>query len=730
MKHKPIISIVTPSFNQGGYIEDTIRSVLSQKGDFYIDYIIMDGGSTDNSVTVIRHYEKLLKKNCSTAMMDGLSFYVRKNKGFELCRCSGVSFRWLSEKDRGQTHAINKGIRMIRGEFFAWINSDDYYAAPEIFQSIINFFHENPGCAMAYGRGRCVDENKKFIRDYHDNCSSLSFDRSILKYQCYILQPAAFIRSDVMTAIGELDESLHWCMDWDLWLKISASHAVKFIPRWLAVWRQYEGIKSLEGDYNYFKERYSIIRKYSTYIEYIINKWYYYMLYPGHLKFHVWLKYKPNRILMALFYACAKAFHALLNLSGGILAGRTTSPKKRRLAVFTPLEPLQTGVATYFTKILKSLAKEKPDLFIDIFIDDGYVPIDFKLPNVRILNHKFFPMNSMYYDAIFHQMGNHHVFHGYMIPYIMKYMGITEMHDIKIQGIYARIIDDLKKYLGHCKFLKTIRQAVLFPELIHFIIAGIFRPVVQKEAWLEGHLYRKSFAVRKSKKIIIRDESLCSRFRLPREKCEIIIHGMDIKPLTSEGEKARIRRKLRIGKNQFVIVTAGIIHNSKRIDKVLKALGTIKDKMPKFIYVLAGESIWEGGTIEELIRSNGLEGRVRVTGWIPAGDWLDYITIADIGINLRGNSSGEQSGPLSNLFERGKVVLISDYDQFKIYPDEFAVKIKLDAHEVDSLAGAILKQYSRRDRLKRAGSLARRYAEEELDLDKKIIKQYCNVLEL
>ncbi len=722
---------MTPSFNQGKYIKDTINSVLSQKGDFYIDYIIMDGNSSDDTVLILKQFESLLKANCAVQTKRGLRFFTKKRKKFGLCNCLGISYRWQSQKDRGQTHAINKGIQLIRGDFFAWINSDDYYADQNVFHTVMDFFQNEPDCDMAYGRGYCVDENKKILRDYHSNCSALAFDRDILKYECYILQPTVFIRRQVIDRIGPLDETLHWCMDWDLWLKISISHKVKFIPAWIAHWRQYEGIKSLEGDYRYFKERYSIIRRYSSFIEYAVNKWHNYMLYPGHLKFHIWLKYKPGKIAMAFFYVFARIFHGLLKTTVRFI--RKAKPGKRsaeRLAIFTPLEPLQSGVATFFTKLLKALAKGRPDLFIDIFVDDGYVPFDFQLPTVRILNHNFFRMNSMYYNAIFYQMGNNYEFHSYLIPYLIKYGGIVEMHDIRIQGVYARIIDSLKENLLKFNVIQIIKAMMRFPELAFFFIGKMFSSATRKEKWLDRHLYGKSFAVRKSKRIIIRDTSLVTRFGLPEKKCSIIIHGMDVKTLPDKAEQERIRTRLNIKKKQFVIVTAGIIHNSKRIDKVLEALGRIKKEVPDFLYVLAGESIWEGNTIEELILSNGLEDRVRVTGWIPNEDWFDYITIADIGINLRGNSSGEQSGPLSNFIERGKVILISDYDQYKIYPDEFAIKIKLDAAEVDSIASMIKQLHRDRAYLVRAGLLARAYAEKELDFDKKIVQKYYGALGL
>lgn len=110
MADVPIISVITPSYNQGQYIEETILSVISQEGDFQIDYLIMDGGSTDGTVEVIRKYAEMIDKNA----------YPH--------RCRGVALRWVSEKDKGQTDAINKGIRQSKGSILTYINSDDAFS--------------------------------------------------------------------------------------------------------------------------------------------------------------------------------------------------------------------------------------------------------------------------------------------------------------------------------------------------------------------------------------------------------------------------------------------------------------------------------------------------------------------------------------------------------------------------------------------------------------------------
>src|SRR5450631_2739137 len=109
MSNVPTISIVTPSFNQGEFLAATIESVISQAGDFIIDYLIVDGGSLDNSIDIIRGYDALIRTDM---------FPVN---------CCGLTYRWLSEQDRGQADALAKGFRMAEGEIFAWLNSDDTY---------------------------------------------------------------------------------------------------------------------------------------------------------------------------------------------------------------------------------------------------------------------------------------------------------------------------------------------------------------------------------------------------------------------------------------------------------------------------------------------------------------------------------------------------------------------------------------------------------------------------
>lgn len=724
----PIISIITPSFNHGRFIEDTIRSVLSQRGDFYIDYIIIDGGSQDESVAIIKKYERLLNKNCSIVEKDGLRFHVRRRRGFQFNNCRGISFRWSSERDRGQSHAINKGIALIKGDIFAWINSDDYYSDDGVFAGVCSFFNENPEIGMAYGRGRCVDENKCFIRDYHDNCFALAFDREILKMECDILQPTVFMRSEVIRSVGGVDESFHWCMDWDLWLRISERYKVGFIPRWIADWRQYDEIKSNAPDFRMFKERFRVMRRHSGRMEFLKNKWYHLQLGGGYLEYIASLKYS-NALLLLMFHIAQRILFRIFLLYVKMGFRSIKARNIKTLAVFTPLEPQKSGIATFFSNLFFSMINKHDSLFIDLYVNDGYLP-DKKYihPRVRILNHRLFNKNFYTYDAVLYEMGNFNDYHNYMIPYIRRYRGTVELHDVRNDALYSKLFSELKCSVRNYNYFSFLRVIYKYPELILIVLGRLSRSISTK--YLIDRFYRYSVLVRRASSIIVRDKSLVTKFALPIKKTKFVIHGINVDQLPSKNELRAIRKRLHLTNDGFVVVSAGLIQKNKRIDSVLKAIAHLKNIIPGILYVLAGESIWEDGKLENLIDSLGLRKHVRLTGWLSMKDWLDYISACDVGINLRADSAGEHSGPLVTFIERGKPVLISDHDQFKIYPDDFSIKIPVNDREVDCIVEALTMLYRDRYLRTKMGSFARRYAEEVLSFEKNITDRYFNVLGL
>jgi glycosyltransferase involved in cell wall biosynthesis len=203
----PEITIVTPSLNQGRFIRRTIESVLCQDG-VAIEYLLFDGGSTDETLEILRQY--------------------------------GGRFYWVSEKDRGQAAAVNKGWRRARGKYLGWLNSDDIYLPGALAQAVA-FLEARPGAAAVYGEGYHIAEDDRKIERYPTE----PFDRKRLGETCFICQPTVFLRRSVVEEVGYLDESLHYAMDYDLWFRIARRYGMFYSKSDWACTRFYPGSKTL-----------------------------------------------------------------------------------------------------------------------------------------------------------------------------------------------------------------------------------------------------------------------------------------------------------------------------------------------------------------------------------------------------------------------------------------------------------------------------------------------------
>ena len=189
----PLVSIVTPSFNQAPYLEATIRSVLEQ--DYpRIEYIIVDGGSADGSVGIIKKYAHKLAW-------------------------------WVSEVDKGQTDAINKGFGRARGQIFAWLNSDDTYE-PGAVSAAVKCLQDHPEVGLVYadcnfinGQGRVIGKFGAAQTDY----------RRLRQGYIHIPQQTMFFRAGLWHAVGPLDPSFYFAMDYDLWVRIAARAPVQYL---------------------------------------------------------------------------------------------------------------------------------------------------------------------------------------------------------------------------------------------------------------------------------------------------------------------------------------------------------------------------------------------------------------------------------------------------------------------------------------------------------------------
>ena len=242
----PTISIITPSYNQGEFIGETIASVLSQEGDFFLDYIIMDGGSSDNSVAIIKKYDRLLREKKRTI------------------GCRGITYRWTSEKDKGQADAINKGFAMAKGNILGWLNSDDTYL-PGALAKVDQYFRTHPENIMVYGNAFYTDRSGVVTSSY----PSEPFSLERLAETCFICQPSAFLRTEVLPEVGQLDVNLQASMDYDLWIRIGKRFAARiaFINDYLATSRMYPGNKTRSILGRVLNENLRIMQKHFGYIE-------------------------------------------------------------------------------------------------------------------------------------------------------------------------------------------------------------------------------------------------------------------------------------------------------------------------------------------------------------------------------------------------------------------------------------------------------------------------------
>ncbi|MDO8658008.1 MAG: glycosyltransferase family 2 protein [Candidatus Levybacteria bacterium] len=226
----PKISIVTPSFNQGKYIEQTIKSVLGQNYA-NVEYIVVDGGSSDNTLNVLKKYNNKIK--------------------------------WTSRKDNGQSNAINKGLKMATGEIIAFLNSDDLYL-PGTLNKISAFFKNNPKAKWVTGDYFIINENGEKIQSYvvlYKKILRLFPYSFILSIANFIPQPSTFWRKELLDEVGFFNETLHFTMDYDYWLKIIKKYPLKVISSPLSAFRIYRESKGGGRFKEQFKEEIKVLKK-------------------------------------------------------------------------------------------------------------------------------------------------------------------------------------------------------------------------------------------------------------------------------------------------------------------------------------------------------------------------------------------------------------------------------------------------------------------------------------
>ncbi len=226
------ISVVTPSLNQGGFIERTIQSVQNQIVDAEVEHIVIDGGSTDETLDILKGY--------------------------------GSKIRFTSGPDRGMSDALNTGFALCTGEIVGWLNSDDLFL-PGTLQKVADYFSGHPDCLWLYGNCNMVEENDREVRKWitaYKVRKSARFSYRRLLVENFISQPSVFFRKSIFEKTGMLDINLKTAMDYDLWLRFSTLGKPGVIPDFLASFRVHQRSISARNIRKQFEEQYAIHQRY------------------------------------------------------------------------------------------------------------------------------------------------------------------------------------------------------------------------------------------------------------------------------------------------------------------------------------------------------------------------------------------------------------------------------------------------------------------------------------
>lgn len=229
-KQKPLVTVVIPSYNQGEFLRDAIESVLEQ--DIPLELFVMDGGSTDESVEIIKRFD------------DNISF-------------------WRSHPDDGQSAAINEGVKLGTAPYVCWLNSDDFFY-PQALIALIEKLENNPNSPFVYGRCSVSNRSGNSVGRYF----TMPAKKYLFANYCYVCQPGTLIRRDCWESLNGLDESLHMAMDYDLWWRMWACFGAPAYDneKLIASTRAHESTKTSTNLKGHYQESIDVVKKHYSHV--------------------------------------------------------------------------------------------------------------------------------------------------------------------------------------------------------------------------------------------------------------------------------------------------------------------------------------------------------------------------------------------------------------------------------------------------------------------------------
>lgn len=383
-----------------------------------------------------------------------------------------------------------------------------------------------------------------------------------------------------------------------------------------------------------------------------------------------------------------------------------------KVAYFSPLSPLKSGISDYSEKELLPYLSKYAD--IDIYIDEGYKPSNKDITNrFDIFRYGKIGKKFDQYDALLFHMGNN-PFHIYVYETLLKHRGIVVFHDIFLHGLIWNMTvarGDKIRYINEFKYCygekgKTVAEKAIksgsYPEFEYPLLKRMLDNSL-------GVIVHSEFA----RNIIL------------KEKADIAVIKIN-HPLTVPThipEKNSAREKHGINKDTIIIATFGYIFPHKRIHKAISAFARFNKNFPNSKYLLIGEKSCNCSELDSLVEKLGIKNSVIYTGFLPIERAMDYIAASDICVNLRYPTAGETSGSVLRILSMGKPVIVSNVGWFSELPDNCCAKVDVNNYEEETLLEYLNTLASNEKLREKMGENARKYILKECHPEK-IAKEY------
>lgn len=345
-----------------------------------------------------------------------------------------------------------------------------------------------------------------------------------------------------------------------------------------------------------------------------------------------------------------------------------------KIAYFSPLNPVRSGISDYSEELLPELSKHA---VIDLYVDQRSVSNDRIRSNYRPENYRWFLKTANDYDVCLYQMGNS-PYHRFVYEAMKKRPGVTVLHDYVLQHFFSS--------LNKWEYIQLLRQVYGTEgrKLGLDILSGMYGPRTREEKYYQYPLNQP--VIERSMGVIVHSHYV--REKLARENPGLKIAKVNehhVGP-SSLPEPERLRQKYGFTANDFIVGSFGYITPSRRIGTVLRAFCRLRKVLPTAYYLLVGEArVSASFDLSGILERHHAKDWVRVTGFVDKETFLEYLSICDLCVNLRYPSAGETSGSLIRMMGMGKPVLISDYAQYREFPDDCCVKVDLGEYEVELL---------------------------------------------